>query len=118
MQERNTSHLLDAKLAFIGCGVMAEAIIAGILLKKLVSPEQIISSHPRQSRREELHAKYGVRLLESNRDAVVAAHPTEGATDSSRTSSIVILAVKPQHFTKVLAEMRGSLHKDQLVDSF
>jgi pyrroline-5-carboxylate reductase len=117
MQERNTSHLLDAKLAFIGCGVMAEAIIAGVLRKKLVSPEQIIGSHPRQSRREELQAKYGVRLLESNRDAVVAAHPTEGAADSGRASSIVILAVKPQHFTRVLAELRGSLHQDQLVVS-
>ena len=33
--------LEGARLAFIGCGVMAEAIIAGLLRNKLVSEQQI-----------------------------------------------------------------------------
>lgn len=48
--------LVRVKLSFIGTGVMAEAIIAGLLHRKLVAPEQIIGSHPRASRREELAA--------------------------------------------------------------
>jgi len=91
-------------LAFIGCGVMAEAVIAGLLRKKLVGPEQIAGSHPRQARREEMHVKYGVEMFEHNRDAVP-------------DSSIVVLAVKPQRLHRVLEELKGSLVKEQLVVS-
>jgi pyrroline-5-carboxylate reductase len=104
--------LSNCRLAFIGCGVMAEAIIAGLLRKKLVGPEQIVGSHPRQSRREEMHVKYGVEMFEQNREAVTEAYP-EGATDNS----IVVLAVKPQRLRRVLEELKGSLVKEQLVVS-
>ena len=59
-----TNPLSNCRLAFIGCGVMAEAIIAGLLRKKLVGPEQIVGSHPRQARREEMHVKYGIEMFE------------------------------------------------------
>ena len=71
--ERNP--LEGARLAFIGCGVMAEAIMAGLLLKQLVTAEQIVGSHPRTARREELYTKYATRMFESNREAALAAHP-------------------------------------------
>ncbi len=65
-----TNPLSNCRLAFIGCGVMAEAIIAGLLRKKLVGPEQIVGSHPRAARREEMHVKYGIEMFEQNREAV------------------------------------------------
>jgi len=71
MEDRNA--LSNSRLAFIGCGVMAEAIIAGLLRKKLVGPEQISGSHPRQARREEIHVKYGVEMFENNRPPSPAA---------------------------------------------
>ena len=83
---------------------MAEAIIAGLLRKKLVEPEQIAGSHPRQTRREEMHVKYGIEMFENNRDA---------ATDSS----VLVLAVKPQRLHRVLEELKGALVKEQLVVS-
>ena len=52
-EERNP--LDGAHLAFIGCGVMAEAIMAGLLRKQLVTAEQIVGSHPRTARRKSLH---------------------------------------------------------------
>jgi len=107
---RNPLH--EARLAFIGCGVMAEAIIAGLLRNRLVSAEQIVGSHPRLARREELYAKYGVRMFEDNREAAVAAHPA-----GERTGSLLIIAVKPQRLRKVLQELKGSVHADQLVVS-
>jgi pyrroline-5-carboxylate reductase len=108
----DTNPLSNCRLAVVGCGVMAEAIIAGLLRKKLVVPEQIVASHPRQARREEMHVKYGIEMVESNRDAVVASQ-TEGPNDSS----IIILAVKPQRLHRVLEELKGALVKEQLVVS-
>ena len=91
---------------------MAEAIIAGLLRKKLVGPEQIAGSHPRQARREEMHVKYGVEMFEHNRDAV-----TEVSPESPDASSIIVIAVKPQRLRHVLQELKGSLVKEQLVVS-
>lgn len=108
----DTNPLSNCRLAFIGCGVMAEAVIAGLLRKKLVGPEQIAGSHPRQTRREEMHVKYGVEMFEDNRDAVTATSP-----ESPDSSSIVVLAVKPQRLHGVLQQLKGSLVKEQLVVS-
>jgi pyrroline-5-carboxylate reductase len=106
--------LENARLAFIGCGVMAEAIIAGLLRNKLVSSQQIVGSHPRSARREELETKYSIRMFESNREAVVAAHPAE---TTEHTGALVLLAVKPQRLNKVLAELKGAIHPEQLIVS-
>jgi len=104
--------LANARLAFIGLGVMAEAIAAGLLRKGLVTPEQMVGSHPRAARREELYTKYGIQMFEANREAVEAAYPND-----SGEGSIVILAIKPQRLAKVLSELNGSIHKDQVVVS-
>lgn len=107
-----TSALEDCRLAFIGCGAMAEAMIAGLLRKKLISPDNVVGSHPRLARREELHVKYGIEMFENNRDAALAAAPEE-----NQTGSMVVLGVKPQRLAKVLGELKGSIHPDQLVVS-
>lgn len=108
----HTNALSNCRLAFIGCGVMAEAIITGLLRKQLVSPDQIAGSHPRAARREELHEKYGIQMFEENREAEVAVYPA-GPDDGS----VLVLAVKPQRLRGVLQELKGSIHQDQLVVS-
>jgi pyrroline-5-carboxylate reductase len=108
----DTNPLSNCRLAFIGCGVMAEAIIAGLLRRKLVGPEQIVGSHPRQARREEMHVKYGIEMFESNRETV-----TDTAPEALDESSVVVLAVKPQRLHGVLEELKGALVKEQLVVS-
>jgi pyrroline-5-carboxylate reductase len=130
--------LLTAQLSFIGCGVMAEAIIAGLLRQELVAPAQIVGSHPRASRRDELQTRYGIRMFESNREAATLDHTSQtgarrksaGATRKKRddavdagagsdkgAGSIVVLAVKPQRINGVLDELKGALSSDQLVIS-
>ena len=104
--------LTKTRMAFIGVGVMAEAIIAGLLRKQLVTPAQIVGSHPRGARRQEVQQKYGVQMFEHNRDAAKAVHPT-----ASNPNSMIILAVKPQRLVGVLHELKGATHKDQLVVS-
>lgn len=110
--EPSTNPLSNCRLAFIGCGVMAEAIIAGLLRKKLVGPDQIVGSHPRLARRQEMHVKYGAEMFEQNREAVLAAYPAR-----PDCGSLLVIAVKPQRLQAVLEELKGSLHQDQLVIS-
>ncbi len=100
--------LTDSKLAFIGCGVMAESIIAGLLRMELVAPTQIVASHPRGERRKELEKKYKIQVFEHNADAVKAI---------GRDESIVALCVKPQRIKGVLAELKNVVPPEQLVIS-
>jgi pyrroline-5-carboxylate reductase len=103
------NNLTNTKLAFIGCGVMAESIIAGLLRKKLVLPAQIVASHPRENRRKELGEKYGIEVFEENSKAVEKIRENE--------NSIVLLCVKPQRIKGVLEELKGSVAQNQIVAS-
>ena len=46
----------STRLAFVGGGVMAEAIIGGLLAGGIVTSGQIVASHPREERRARLEA--------------------------------------------------------------
>jgi len=83
---------------------MAEAMVQGLLSRKLVSPSSIIVSEPRRERREELKAKY--QVLVTDRNVKVAV-----------TSQVVVLCVKPQDVQNVLAELKGHLKAGQLIIS-
>jgi pyrroline-5-carboxylate reductase len=107
-ESESTKLLQKTKLAFIGCGVMAESIIAGLLRKKLVKSGQIAASHPRLYRREELAENYGIEVFEHNADAVKSL-PDD--------NSIVVLCVKPQRLKGILHELKGGVHPNHLVIS-
>ncbi|HET6890295.1 MAG TPA: pyrroline-5-carboxylate reductase [Pyrinomonadaceae bacterium] len=113
----NTRNLQGTQLAFIGCGVMAEAIIAGLLNNQLIKPEQIVGSHPRSERREELEQKYGIRLVENNAEAVSLVQSPINVPATDPSSSIVFLTVKPQRLGAILSQLKGTLRKAQLVVS-
>ena len=101
------NNLENTKLAFIGCGVMAESIVAGLLRKKLVRAEQIVATHPRENRRRELTEKYGIEVFEDNSEAVRHIRVNE--------NSIVALCVKPQRLKGVLDELKDFVLADQMV---
>jgi pyrroline-5-carboxylate reductase len=102
------SSLKETKFSFIGCGVMAESIVAGLLRKQLVGGEQITASHPRKERRDLLANNYKITTYEHNADAVKSL-PND--------NSIVVLCVKPQRLKGVLAELKGVVNPNQLVIS-
>jgi pyrroline-5-carboxylate reductase len=81
--------MLDKKIAFIGPGVMAEAMIAGLLRKKLAQPENIITSGPREERGTELNKKYKIETVTDNVSAASQA-------------DVVVLSVKPQRLSEVM----------------
>ncbi|MCX7681089.1 MAG: pyrroline-5-carboxylate reductase [Anaerolineae bacterium] len=92
------------KIAFIGSGVMAEAIIRALLRAGEVVPEQIIASDPLVKRCEELRERHGVQTTTDNVAAV-------------QDADIVVLSVKPQVIPKVLPELRGHIRSTALVFS-
>jgi pyrroline-5-carboxylate reductase len=101
------------RFVFVGVGVMAESMIAGLLKRRLVAPAQVRGSHPRGARRAELEATYGIRVVESNREAV--SHGSAGDAGSPVSPAIVILAVKPQKLSGVLDELKDALRAEDLV---
>ncbi|HYY96527.1 MAG TPA: pyrroline-5-carboxylate reductase [Pyrinomonadaceae bacterium] len=111
-QGQAANPLHAAQVSFVGVGVMAEAMIAGLLRRQLVSRTQIVGSHPRAARREEMQTQYGIRMFDDNREA--ATFPgTQAAQEPS--ASVVVLAVKPQRVGRVLGELKGALSESQLL---
>ena len=94
--------LQGKRLAFIGGGTMAEAMIRGLLEKHLVPPSHVLVTGPRRERRADLAKRFGVKAIAANADAAKSAH-------------VVVLSVKPQVLPAVMRELRGQLRDDQLV---
>jgi len=94
--------LKGKRIAFIGGGTMAEAMIRGLLDQKLVPPSHVSVTGPRRERRAELAKQFAVHAIASNSEAVDGAH-------------VVVLSVKPQVLAGVMKELRGKLAADQLV---
>jgi len=90
------------KIAFIGGGNMGEAMLSAVLDKGLSQPQAISVSDISQARRQRLEQKYGVIVMSDNRQAV-------------NRGEVVVLAVKPQSLTKVMADLKGHLEQTQLV---
>lgn len=90
------------KVAFIGGGVMGEVILSAVLDKGLASPQAVSISDVSEARRHYLEQKYAVTALGDNRQVV-------GRGD------IVVLAIKPQNLTEVMAELNGRFGLAQLV---
>jgi pyrroline-5-carboxylate reductase len=95
--------LKETQIAFIGSGVMAEAMIKGLVGQALMPAQNIVASGPRPERGDELSERYGIRVTENNPAAA------EGR-------DIVVLSVKPQFLDEVLAELCcGAIKKEALM---
>ncbi len=93
--------MLDKKITFIGPGVMAEAMIAGLIRQKLASPENLLAAGPREERGSELQKKYGIQTTTDN-------------TAAASNADVVVLSVKPQRLTSVMAGL-SKIRKEALV---
>ncbi len=92
------------KVAFLGGGNMAFAMIQGLVGQRFVASSDVTVSEPVAARRAELESTLGVRAVASNVDAITGA-------------DIVVLAVKPQIIGQVLAELKQHASVDTLVVS-
>ncbi len=94
--------LRDEQVAFIGSGMMAEAMIRGVLANEIIAPVQITAAGPRTERGEQLHKSYGVHVTTDNCEAVKGA-------------GVVVLSVKPQVLPHVYHSLKGRLPSRALV---
>ncbi|MGA9533606.1 MAG: pyrroline-5-carboxylate reductase [Anaerolineales bacterium] len=92
----------NRKIAFVGPGMMAEAMVSGLLDKDALPAAKITMSGPRESRLEGLAESYQVATSTDNVQAV------DGA-------DVVVLSVKPQTMPIVLSELEGQVEEGALV---
>ena len=81
---------------------MAEALISGVLEAKLATSKDIKVGEPTDARRAYLSNKYGVEVHPRNLDVLV-------------DEDIVILSIKPQNLSEVMAEIGSGLNDEHVV---
>jgi pyrroline-5-carboxylate reductase len=95
--------MLDEQMiVFIGPGMMAEAMVKGLIERAGDQPETMRVSGPNANRLTNLANTYGVQTGSNNRAAVADA-------------GVVILALKPQTLPAVLLELEGGIPPGALV---
>lgn len=94
----------EQQFTIIGPGVMAEAMIIGLLKNEVVLPQNILSAGPRQARLDELQAQYQIQTSTDNASAV-------------QNADVVILSVKPQKLHEVTVDLQGLIPQNALLIS-
>jgi pyrroline-5-carboxylate reductase len=95
---------LEKKIAFLGAGNMAGALISGITAGGAVAAERIWATDPHEARLEELTKAHGIRTGTDNAEA-------------ARWAEVVVLAVKPQKMGELFADLEGVLGPEHLTIS-
>lgn len=92
------------QFTLIGPGVMAEAMIVGLLKHQVVQPEDILAAGPRQARLDELKKRYQINTDLDNTSAV-------------QNANVVVLCIKPQKLPEVTRDLQGKIPDDALLIS-
>jgi pyrroline-5-carboxylate reductase len=90
------------KISFIGGGNMGQAMLSALLEKGLSTPEDISVSDINKAHLKQLNRDFGVYIIDNNLEA-------------AKRGDTVILAIKPQNLSEVMAEIGGRLNPEQLV---
>lgn len=92
------------KIAVIGAGNMAEALVSGLLKKEALPPNQIIATDVDDQKLAYFQKRFSIQVSREN-------------GKSAKSSDVVIVAVKPQVMDGVLRELDLSHRADQLIIS-
>lgn len=84
------------KLGFIGGGNMAEALMRGLLARKVLQPADLISSDVDAARRQKLKRALKIETTDDNVEVL-------------RNSRALLIAVKPQNIDEVLNELAAAM---------
>jgi pyrroline-5-carboxylate reductase len=91
-----------SRIAFIGSGVMGEAMIKGLLGMGLTTADRIVASDPWLERLDYIQQTYGIETTPENSVA-------------ARGADIVVLSIKPQSLPKVGKDLHSKIHPEALV---
>jgi len=89
-------------VAFIGAGMMGEAMIKGLLHQQVLAPDKITASDPRAEHLDALRQRYGI-------------HSTTDNVAAAAAGDALVLSVKPQVMGKVLSELSGHVDSISLI---
>ncbi len=78
-------------IGFIGAGKMAEALIGGLIQKKVFSKNQIVACAPSEKTRIRMWETYGISMYET-------------AKEMAPKTDMIVIAVKPKNVAEVFAE--------------
>ena len=93
------------KVAFIGAGSMAEAIIAGMINKNVLESEQIfVANKENEARLEELKSKYNIKG-NTNKEEVI------------QEADVIFFATKPYDMEHAILDTKKYIQAHQLVIS-
>ena len=90
------------KLGFIGCGNMANAMIAGIIGNGICKAEEIIGTAKSEASRVRVNKEFGIYMTEDNKEAAEKA-------------DVIVLSVKPQFYEEVICEIKDVMKDNQIV---
>ncbi|MDD9860781.1 MAG: pyrroline-5-carboxylate reductase [Nitrospira sp.] len=90
------------KIAIIGAGNMAEALVSGLLKQGVVSPERLVATDVDSQRLAHFRTTFGIQVGRDNQKA-------------AQSSDIILLAVKPQVMDEVLRGLKVSPDFSQLI---
>lgn len=86
----------------VGGGVMGSAVCEAVLTRHLATPDQVTIAEPDRERRESLQSRLGVPVVPR-------------AIDGLAGTRLLLLAVKPQVFPQVAAELQGKIPEPVLL---
>src|SRR5262245_26485477 len=92
------------RIGFLGAGRMAQALGRGWVATGLTSPDRMLASDPVPQARDAFAAETGAPAVVDNLAVV-------------RESDVLVLAVKPQSMSGLLAEVRPAVSERHLVVS-
>jgi pyrroline-5-carboxylate reductase len=88
--------IVSYKIACIGAGHMAEALLGGLLVSRVADSSHVWATDPSETRRDLLKQRFGIRVGSNNRDA-------------AKWADIILFAVKPQVLDAVLRDVSSSV---------
>lgn len=92
------------KVGFIGCGNMAKAMIGGILSDGIFNEKEIIASAQHFEKLKKVQEEYKINITLDNKTI-------------AKESEVIVLAVKPHYYEKVINEIREDVSKDTIIVS-
>ncbi|RDY23874.1 pyrroline-5-carboxylate reductase [Romboutsia maritimum] len=90
------------KIGFIGAGNMACAMIGGIIKSNLLHPNKIIASARTTSTLDKIKDEFKINVTKNSKEVV-------------KNSDIIIVAVKPNVYNRVLDEVKEFIDKDKII---
>lgn len=93
---------MNKKIGFIGCGNMGSAMVEGIINSGLLNKEDIIASCSKEESAKKISKKLRIKTTLNNKEVC-------------KKSDIIILAIKPYMYEKIIEEIKDEIGLDKIV---